>query len=205
MTDRTGSPEMVNLERRLRALADEDCHAQTPSHVHAAVMQKWDVVRSFARNPRFERRRLATILAIGSLAAAVVAAMVIYRAPSEPSRPEPAIARPPERPPVILDRLAADRDTRAEVRGQRPRRSRTRVETMAPRYREGMVFVADPVLDASATKIVRVRVARTALVTLGVPLVEPDDRGLVDLEMLVGEDGVARTIRRVVPVAVRQE
>ncbi len=205
MIDRTSNPEMVNLERRLRALAEEDCHAQAPLHVHAAVMQKWDVVRSFARNPRYERRRLATILAIGSLAAAVVAAVLMYRAPSEPSRPEPVLARPPEKPPVILDPPAADRDTHAEVHEQRPRRSPTRVEAMAPRYGAAIVFVADPVLDASATKIVRVRVARAALVTLGVPLVEPDDRGLVDLEMLVDGDGVARTIRGAVPVAARQE
>jgi hypothetical protein len=37
------------------------------------------------------------------------------------------------------------------------------------------------------------------------PLLEPDDRRSVDLEILVGEDGVARTIRRAVPVSVRQE
>jgi hypothetical protein len=205
MNDRMSNSEMVNLERSLRALADEDCHVQAPPHVHAAVMQTWDVVVPFARTPRHERRRLATLLAIGSLAAAVVAAVVMYRAPSEPSRAEPVVARAPEKPRVVLNPLAADRDTRTKVHGQRPRRSRTRVETMAPRYGAGMVFVADPILDASATKIVRVRVARTALVTLGVPLVEPDERGLVDLEMLVGEDGVARTIRRAVPVAVRQE
>jgi hypothetical protein len=68
-----------------------------------------------------------------------------------------------------------------------------------------MVLVADPLLDASATSIVRVRLSRTALVTLGIPLVEPNDGGTVDLEILVGEDGVARTIRRALPVGVRKE
>jgi hypothetical protein len=67
------------------------------------------------------------------------------------------------------------------------------------------VLVSDPILDASAMSIVRVRVPRTALATLGIPLVEPNVGGSVELEMLVGEDGVARTIRPVVPVAVRQE
>ena len=74
-----------------------------------------------------------------------------------------------------------------------------------PRYEPGIVLMADPMLDVSAMSIVRARVPRTALVPLGIQLVEPNDNGSVDLEMLVGEDGVARTIRRAVPVAVRQE
>lgn len=65
----------------------------------------------------------------------------------------------------------------------------------------GVVLVADPLLDASAATVVRVRVPRRALVSLGIPLTEPDAGGSVDLEMLVGEDGVARTIRRAVAVA----
>jgi hypothetical protein len=200
MNDRISNSEMVNLERSLRALADDEFHLRAPSHVHAAVMQRWDAERPFARHTRHGRRRPAAILAIGSMAAAVV----MYRPPSRPSRAESDVARA-ESPRVSPNLPRTDSETHAEVHGQRPRRARSRVELPAPRYGAGIVFVADPVLDASATTIVRVRVPRTALVTLGVPLVEPDDRGLVDLEMLVGEDGVTRTIRRAVPVAVRQE
>jgi hypothetical protein len=68
-----------------------------------------------------------------------------------------------------------------------------------------MVLVADPILDASATSIVRVRVPRAALATLGLPLVDPNERGSVELEMLVGEDGITRTIRRARPAVIRQE
>jgi hypothetical protein len=46
---------------------------------------------------------------------------------------------------------------------------------------------------------------RTALPTLGIAVADLDQSGWVDLEMLVGEDGAARTIRRAVPVTVRQE
>jgi hypothetical protein len=67
------------------------------------------------------------------------------------------------------------------------------------------VLVADPILDATGASVVRVRVPRHALATLGFPVVEPDEGGSVDLEMLVGEDGVAYTIRRAMPVAIRQE
>jgi hypothetical protein len=60
--------------------------------------------------------------------------------------------------------------------------------------------VSDPLLDATTASVVRVRVPRSALATLGIALVEPDGTGQVDLEMIVGEDGVARAIQRAVPV-----
>jgi hypothetical protein len=197
--------QMVDLERALRALAEEDCHVQAPPHVHAAVMHTWDIVRPFARHRRGGRSGRAAILAIGTTAAAVVAAVVMYRTPSEPSRPEPVVARAAEKPRDVTDLPAIDGDTPTETHQPPPRRPRTRGERAAPGDEPGVVLVADPILDASAASIVRVRVSRAALVTLGIPLVEPDEGGSVDLEMLVGEDGVARTIRRAVPVAVRQE
>jgi hypothetical protein len=73
--------------------------------------------------------------------------------------------------------------------------------TEAPSRPQGIVLVADPVLDPSALTVVRVRVRRATLAHLGLTLADPDATGLVDLEVLVGEDGTARTIRRVVPVA----
>jgi hypothetical protein len=69
----------------------------------------------------------------------------------------------------------------------------------------GVVLVADPILDTSTTTLVRVRVPRSTLVTLGIAPLEPDEAGSVDLEMLVGEDGVAQVIHRAVPVAGGQE
>jgi hypothetical protein len=197
--------QMADLERALRALAEEERHVDAPPHVHAAVMQTWDIVTPFASHRRGGRRGRAALLAIGSIAAAVVAAVVMYRAPSEPSRPEPVVARPAERPRVVTNIPPTGGDTLVETHRPRPRRPRTPRETSVPRDASGMVLVADPIYDASATSIVRVRVPRRALVTLGIPLVEPNDGGSVDLELLVGEDGVARTIRHAVPVAVRQE
>jgi hypothetical protein len=196
---------MEDLERSLRALAAEDCHMQAPPHVHAAVMQTWDAVRPFARHRRLRRSRRAALLAAGSLAAAVSAVVVMSRAPSGPSRTEPVVSRVSEKPPLVTNVPPADRDTPVEARRARPRRPRSRREAAPPHYGPGMVLVADPLLDASATSIVRVRLSRTALVTLGIPLVEPNDGGTVDLEILVGEDGVARTIRRALPVGVRKE
>jgi hypothetical protein len=49
--------------------------------------------------------------------------------------------------------------------------------------------------------LMRVRMTRREFSRLGVPISNPDGDGLVDVEVLVGEDGVARSIRRAVPVA----
>jgi hypothetical protein len=196
---------MEDLERSLRALAAEDCHMQAPPRVHAAVMQTWDAVRPFARHRHLRRSRGAALFAVVSLAAAVSAVVVMSRAPSGPSRTEPVVPRAVEKPPLVTNVPPADSETSVEARRPRPRRPRSPRESAPPHYEAGMVLVADPLLDASATSIVRVRLSRTALVTLGIPLVEPNNGGTVDLEILVGEDGVARTIRRAVPVAVRQE
>jgi hypothetical protein len=211
MNDQMRDSEMVNLERSLRALAEEDCRLRAPSHVRAAVMHTWDVVRPFVPSQRRRRRRSVALLAIGSMAAGVVIIVMMSRAPSERSRFEPVVARAAEERRVVANVPSADRDRPVEVwkaeplAQRRPRRPPPRGATTALRYEPGIVLISDPILDASAMSIVRVRVPRTALVPLGLQVVEPDDNGAVDLEMLVGEDGVARTIRRAVPVAIRQE
>jgi hypothetical protein len=83
----------------------------------------------------------------------------------------------------------------------RPRRGpRVRPAARAARVQSGIVLVADPVLDASAISVVRVRVPRSTLAHLGIPIADPEAGGSVDLEVLVGEDGIARTIRRAMPV-----
>jgi hypothetical protein len=54
---------------------------------------------------------------------------------------------------------------------------------------------------AGPLMLMRVRMTRREFSRLGVPISNPDTDGLVDVEVLVGEDGVARSIRRAVPVA----
>jgi hypothetical protein len=126
----------------------------------------------------------------------------MYRAPLAPSRPEPVLARAVDKLRIVPNVRPADADSPAEAHRLRP-------ATTTPVGRDGgamgRVWSSWRIPSASAASIVRIRVRRTALMTLGIPLVEADDRGSVDLEMFVGEDGVARTIRRVVPVVSRQE
>jgi hypothetical protein len=60
----------------------------------------------------------------------------------------------------------------------------------------GVPLVADPLADPTALNVMRVRMSRSALANLGLPILDPDAAGVVDVEVLVGEDGVARSIRR---------
>ena len=70
----------------------------------------------------------------------------------------------------------------------------------APLIQQELVLV--PEFDrAGPLMLMRVRMTRREFSRLGVPISNPDGNGLVDVEVLVGEDGVARSIRRAVPVA----
>ena len=59
----------------------------------------------------------------------------------------------------------------------------------------GYVIVPGPLVDPTARHLVRARMSSRALATLGMPIVNPDADGLVEVEMLVGDDGVAQLIR----------
>ena len=70
----------------------------------------------------------------------------------------------------------------------------------APLLDQELVLV--PEFDrAGPLMLMRVRMTRREFSRLGVAISNPDGDGLVDVEVLVGEDGVARSIRRAVPVA----
>jgi len=76
--------------------------------------------------------------------------------------------------------------------------SRT-TDAPAPLIQQELVLV--PELDrAGPLMLMRVRMTRREFSRLGVPISNPDGSGLVDVEVLVGEDGIARSIRRAVTV-----
>jgi hypothetical protein len=115
MNDRNS--HMTDLEQSLRALAEEDCHLQAPPHVHAAVMRAWDVSRPLDQHRCRWRSRVAALYAIGSIAAAVLVVVFMYRAPSQPSRPLPIAARAAETPTVVGSVPRVDGETPAETHG----------------------------------------------------------------------------------------
>jgi hypothetical protein len=62
------------------------------------------------------------------------------------------------------------------------------------------VLVPDAGMAGGPMAVMRVRMPRGAFGRLGIPIASPDADGLVDVEVLVGHDGVAQSIRRVTAV-----
>jgi len=60
-----------------------------------------------------------------------------------------------------------------------------------------MLFDAGPLQSREPLQMVRLRLPREALQALGLVLLEPDAGGVVDVDVLVGEDGLPRDIRQV--------
>lgn len=58
-----------------------------------------------------------------------------------------------------------------------------------------MTLGAAPLHDTEPLQLARLRLPRERLQALGIPVLEPGAGGLVDIEVLVGEDGLARDIR----------
>jgi hypothetical protein len=67
-----------------------------------------------------------------------------------------------------------------------------------PLIQQELVLVPDA--EPGPLMLMRVRMTRREFSRLGVPISNPQGDGLVDVEVLVGEDGVARSIRRAVAV-----
>jgi hypothetical protein len=61
-------------------------------------------------------------------------------------------------------------------------------------------LVLVPEVEPGPLMLMRVRMTRREFSRLGVPISNPQGDGLVDVEVLVGEDGVARSSRRAVAV-----
>jgi hypothetical protein len=210
MNEDPSDSERGALKRALDAVAAEDSRLQASPHVRTAVMQMWN-----EDGPRLDQRRsrryVVPLLAIGSLAsaAAVLFVVNVYRVPSRPSVPAPTASRnvtapeSVERPPSVAP-APETRVARAAMRRSQGRHGQAATRDLQ-RAEQGLVLAMEPTLDDSTLSIVRVRVPRAALAMLGVVPPELDDSGSVDLEMLVGEDGAARLIRRALPVAMRQE
>jgi hypothetical protein len=58
-------------------------------------------------------------------------------------------------------------------------------------------LTADPVLETETLQLVRVRMPRLALQAVGVVVSGPNGEGFVEVDVVVGEDGLPRDVRRV--------
>ena len=194
----------MNLEQSLRALAADDATAQVPPHVDAAVMAAWDenCCEYHGRAPAASRKRVVLGIAMAAaFATSLVAAAVVITWRGESDARHTLGNIPPEKsaapgvPEVVEGTIAPPRGVEQAMALPRARRR----PVASPATGAAYVLVPDAYMDAPLM-MMRVRMPRSAFSRLGVPIANPDGDGMVDVEMLVGEDGVARSIRRATAV-----
>jgi hypothetical protein len=185
------------IDEALRALAVDDERVSVPARVHSEVLREWDQHQGLRKGRRAHRRRGLAWVVVSAAAVVMLAVAVLQRQSVPLAEPEaaptvsavavdvPAITRAPD--PVLEEsRRATAVASPIEVSA----RTRAVADGSA-----GYVIVPAPLVDPTALHVVRARIARTALATLGMPIVDPNVDGLVEVEMLVGDDGVAQSIR----------
>jgi len=157
------------LARSLQMLAEIESGSKTPSRIETAVMERWDAIQK-RRVPSRTRR-------VVRVATAIAAGITIFGALAWHNV---TVRLKPETTPTV--RLKPDMTTESHY------------TTVA--------VVGGPLMADEPIRVVRMRVARSVLGELGIP--SPAQRGAapaatVDIDVLVGEDGVARGVR--VPIS----
>jgi hypothetical protein len=191
----------VIFDAAWRAFADEDACLQSPSELEDRVM-------AAIRRPRpTSRRRPSNAGWALALAAAVVTAVtgaVVVRQTSDVSPPldvrAPIAALSAYREAVDAQRLAATLSAEAERRARPPLPRRAAAGRPLPPAL--LTLGAVPLQDTEPLQLVRLRLPREVLQALGVVFLEPELQTVVDVDVLVGEDGLPRDIRQ---VRARQE
>ena len=175
-----------------RAYAEHERGLQAPPHLEARVITAVKHAR-FTDMPVRRSRYLAWLAAAATIAVAVGVAM---RGGTVEREVPPVTAR--RHSAVLLPAPVAQ--VRPRLQSARPI-ARVNASDWIAREDEMriilMLFDATPALRGEPLQLVRLRLPREVLQSLGVALVEPEAGGMVDLDILVGEDGLPRDIRTV--------
>jgi hypothetical protein len=192
-----------------RAFAEADARERAPDRIREAVLAQWDTPREVHPTVRSHRPQVVRATLAVAATLAITTALFQLRASREPARdPEASASRAAARSVEEPDRLATvanpDSTRFAPRRARRPRnavRQVTPTETSSAGASTPLVsLTGEPALAAEPLQLVRLRVPRTSLRAFGVALIDPDASGLVDVDLIVGSDGLPRDIRRVRPV-----
>ena len=186
------------VDEALRALAADDEHVSVSARVHDAVLREWDQQHGVRKRRRMRHQpsRLAWVV-VPAAAALMLAAAGLQRESVRHPMPEAV----PTTNAVSID-VPAISSGRGPVLEESSRNaelvSPIAVSATPPAAVDrsfGYVIVPGPLVDPSALHVVRARMSRAALASLGMPIVDPNVDGVVEVEMLVGDDGVAQSIR----------
>ena len=196
-----------------RAFADADARVRAPDRIRHAVMAAWDGPREVRGAVRSRHRDVVRAALAVAATMAITVAWFHFRDSHAPVRDADVAVSRSARPPSVGADDEPDRV--ATVAHPEPVRSSPRVVRRAPRVLRDVISAETPLTGGSAPlvaltgeralaaeplQLVRVRVPRTSLRAFGVALIDPDASGLVDVDLVVGSDGLPRDIRRVRPV-----
>jgi hypothetical protein len=140
------------------------------------VLAAWDELQQpHRRSHRANQRRL--FWAVGGAAGALLLAFALrsHRAITDASAP------------VSGAPVSATRDADDLQRGPQP----------VPTINTFLPLTADPALQTETLQLVRVRMPRVTLQAVGVVVSGPNADGFVEVDVVVGEDGLPRDLRRV--------
>jgi hypothetical protein len=189
------------VRHALAALAEADGGRHAPSHLDAVLLDAFD--RSVRDQQMVRNSAVGRPVRLLALAATLLLTTsgVLYvrergrRTPTPPAdRPAILAARDEMLPP------AASPEPLVALHDDRVRRLASRARTPAPRpdgIRDSDTAAAASEAFDGAIRVVRMRLTRATLPLLGIPIIDPNAEGTVEIELLVGEDGLAKSIRAV--------
>jgi hypothetical protein len=157
--------------------AKQDAQTTAPARLRATVMGAWDSAQQAQRDRDLARSRRVSFGVMLSAAAAVI--LVLGSTMLEDDR---GAGRPPAGNPLAMTAPTFGLSSRSD----------------------GFRLIADPVFEAEAFEIVRLRLPRTSLEAIGVTLIGPEITSLVDVDVAVGGDGLPRAIHGIRPVVAVQ-
>jgi hypothetical protein len=159
-----------------REFAQEDAAQTPPPELERRVLAAWEALHQ--PEPRGDRPRVRRLLwAAGAVAGALLLAAGLrsYLATSAPSNPPPGAGT------SVIRGFG-------ELPGWPHRPSAAGAV---------MTLAVDPALETETLQLVRVRMPRRALAAVGFVVGGPDADGFVEVDVVVGEDGLSRDVRRV--------
>lgn len=194
------------FERAWRAFVADDA-ADGPS----AALE--DRVRAAVRHPRRRRSRTQLRITVALFAVAASIALLIPAIFSVPRRADPPVDRNAGRHDGFAPALQQGAVVLPPTSpGPKPPKHET-LRPEAPQFGtpppvavvasapeppfDTVVLAADPVFASETLQLVRVRLPRSALRSFGVGLIDPDAGGFVELDVLLGGDGLPRSLHAV--------
>jgi hypothetical protein len=159
-----------------REFAREDAAMTAPTELEGRVLASWEALQHpQRRSHRPTQGRL--FWAIGAVAGTLLLAFALRSHRATTVRPIPASGTA-----MSATRAVADLH-------HWPRRM--------PTADAVFTLTADPALETENLELIRVRMSRLALQAAGVVVSGPNAEGFVEVDVVVGEDGLSRDVRRV--------